>query len=329
MYVVLRVAFLSFPGADMISTSIFNPHVWSERIWEVLKSYAPQRARDLSRLLGLAIANSLHVINTDKSAELSRSTITLRNNAFQALATPQGHDVIQNCVATVAKTMEAIGTPEAKAVMLQASSTLKSYIHMLATPEGQQVMDDLGSWVSNCADVASSPETTIFLFEVATNLCQVFIDPNDTRSPAERIDALETAMLNKLGVSGPLHPPEETLPDLSDSDDLFSEAFEGTPTDTPNEPVPEWHPQVTHPTLRHRNQRQRLHQSLRTSRRLGLRTRAVLQQMHHQRTTSQVTIRPLPSAIDRIVCRAMSVVLVVFLALFLLMILVALSRQIL
>ncbi|KAG9399816.1 hypothetical protein AC1031_011238 [Aphanomyces cochlioides] len=75
--------------------------------------------------------------------------------------------------------MEAIGTPEAKAVMLQASSTLKSYIHMLATPEGQQVMDDLGSWVSNCADVASSPETTIFLFEVATNLCQVFIDPNE------------------------------------------------------------------------------------------------------------------------------------------------------
>ncbi|KAF0717536.1 Aste57867_2244 [Aphanomyces stellatus] len=314
------------PCAEIISTSVVNPYVWSERIWDGLKSYAPQRARDISRLLSLAIANSLHVLNTEKSAEWARTTSRLQSNAFRALSTPQGNAAIQDSVATVAKATQALGTPEVRAALDQMTATLKSGIQMLSTPEvrGQQMMEDAGMWASQCTEVISSPETSIFLFEVATNLCHVFTNPTDDRTPAERIAHLEATMLKKMGVVGPLGEPEQVLEE-DPADGIMSQAFEGDDDDEGASPddAPQWHPDVTHPNLRRRHQRQQIDQAMRNSQRpLRVRARVFGRQLRQRRRPSSSE----PSAMDQLACKALSLVVVAFVAVMLLLVVLAFFR---
>ncbi|ETW07117.1 hypothetical protein, variant [Aphanomyces invadans] len=300
------------PCADLISTSVVNPYVWSERIWDSLKSFAPQRARDISRFLSVAIVKSLPVFSTESSSAWSDTAKRLQSHVYNVLSTPQGHTVVQDSVATVIKAAQALGTPEAKEASSQFTATVKSCIQMLATPEGQGMIDDVHNWVCHGVGIATSAETSIFLFEVATHLCHALdadrpssdagaddipaenkASPNTSnggnglkngqgpmgkRRSDRRKAALEESMLRKLGVREPIVEVEEVLElplavEVDEQGDaVLARAFESFDdadgeSDGCNvvaDDIEPWHSDQTHPTLRRRHHRQRLHQAIRT-----------------------------------------------------------------
>ncbi|ETV66565.1 hypothetical protein H257_17000 [Aphanomyces astaci] len=380
------------PCAELISTSVMNPNVWSERIWDTLKSFAPQRARDISRLLSVAIAKSLPVFTTESSVAWTDTTTRLQSHAFDVLSTPEGHAAIQDTVAAVIKTTQALGTPEVKAATSQATSAIKSYVQMLATPEGQVMLDDVHNWVSHSLDVASSAESSIFLFEVATHLCHVFdshkvddgppltvssttdvssiptinsntlngssdkahyipVNGDDsmkkTRRHQSRKAALEASMLRKLGVREPMDEVEETLELPTDmtgvrgtaNNELLSRAFESFDEGQEHEDQvarddngerEQWHVEQTHPTLRRRHHRQRLHQALRNSPKVHARPRALSKQYRHlQLSRDEGTALQTMTPMDRYAIKVLSMVVVVFVAVVLLIVLLALYRVLL
>ncbi|KDO23263.1 hypothetical protein SPRG_11193 [Saprolegnia parasitica CBS 223.65] len=281
------------PCAQMISGSIVNPYVLSGKIWDTLKENTPQRARDVSRLLSLAISNSALILGSDNSTEWSASTKALRDHTLAMAATPEGQAVVQDCVATVAKTCQALNTPETKAATKQLASAVQSWIQMLATPEGLQVIDGFGDWCNHLTDVAASPESTIFLLEVATNLCHVLSSDSTRERPRDQVTKeLEELMLSKFNMSGTPAATDETPHDDSTEDDdqadddaalsdnetdmadtdsvtsRFSVAFSGDgdedesapPAETP---MPTYTSDATHATIRQRHVRRLTNQAIR------------------------------------------------------------------
>ncbi|OQR86090.1 hypothetical protein ACHHYP_10968 [Achlya hypogyna] len=344
------------PCAQMISGSIANPYVLSAKIWETLKENTPQRARDVSRLLSLAISNSAHVLSNDNSIEWSQSTKALRDRTLAMAATPEGQAVVQDCVATVAKTCQALNTPETKAATKQLTTALQSWIQMLATPEGLQVIDGLGDWCNHLTDVAASPESSIFLLEVATNLCHVLSSESSRELPRDQITKeLEETMLQKFGMDTLLEPEDELkamtkedtdVPseaswsddetDVADTDSVtsrFSIAFSGdgddleeTTTNTETL-MPKWTSESTHATIRQRHVRRLTNQAIRNVPRRGARTAAFAATLRAHRRKPVVQAGPSP--LDEFACRVLSVIFVIFVAIAGLIILIAMAKMLL
>ncbi|EQC29771.1 hypothetical protein SDRG_12542 [Saprolegnia diclina VS20] len=353
------------PCAQMISGSIANPYVLSGKIWDTLKENTPQRARDVSRLLSLAISNSALVLGSDNSVEWSASTRALRDHTLAMAATPEGQAVVQDCVATVAKTCQALNTPETKAATKQLASAVQSWIQMLATPEGLKVIDGFGDWCNHLTDVAASPESTIFLLEVATNLCHVLSSDSTRERPRDQVTKeLEELMLSKFNMSATPAtaatdeaPREDAAEDAAEDDDhadddaalsdnetdmadtdsvtsRFSIAFSGDgDEDDENDeapaetPMPKYTSDATHATIRQRHVRRLTNQAIRNVPRRSARSLALATTLraHRRKPTVAAPISPL----DDLACRALSIVFVIFVALAALIVLLAMVRLLL
>ncbi|OQS06597.1 hypothetical protein THRCLA_01374 [Thraustotheca clavata] len=343
------------PCANMISGSIANPYVLSSKIWDTLKEATPQRARDVSRLISLAISNSALILSSDNTIEWSQSTKALRDHTLAMAATPQGQILVQDCIATVAKTSQALNTPETKAATKQFTKAIQSWIQMLATPQGMQVIDDFGNWASYLTDIAASPESTIFLLEVATNLCHVLTSDNAVDIPRDQVTKhLEETMLEKFGMDASMfeqnekeiipEAPEEDEEveelgtdedtDFNDTDSVISVAFSGVDKDTKakekevkEEIIPKWDSEPTHATIRQRHAKRKMNQAIRTVPRRNTRASALLSTLRKLRRKPEP--KPVTSALDDFACRVLSIIVVVFAGFAALIILLAMVRLLL
>jgi hypothetical protein len=88
-----------------------------------------------------------------------------------AAVSTKGRDVILNTIATASKVAQALNTPETKVATTQVFETLQSLIDFFASPEGRKVIATAGECLNQFCEVAASPESSIFLAEIATNLC--------------------------------------------------------------------------------------------------------------------------------------------------------------
>ncbi|RHY34092.1 hypothetical protein DYB34_007557 [Aphanomyces astaci] len=170
-----------------------------------------------------------------------------------------------------------------------------------------------------------------------------------TRRHQSRKAALEASMLRKLGVREPMDEVEETLELPTDmtgvrgtaNNELLSRAFESfdegqehedqvARDDNGEEDGEQWHVEQTHPTLRRRHHRQRLHQALRNSPKVHARPRALSKQYRHlQRSRDEGTALQTMTPMDRYAIKVLSMVVVVFVAVVLLIVLLALYRVLL
>ncbi|TYZ58320.1 hypothetical protein PybrP1_000018 [[Pythium] brassicae (nom. inval.)] len=159
------------PVATRLATSVANPHVLSFLIWERIKKMTPQRARDVTRLLSTAVANALGVLGAEKGKALTGSAKKLQDEFVNAAVSRQGRDVLLNTVATASKVAQALNTPETKVATTQVFEALQSLIDFFASEPGRKVIATAGECMNQLCEVAASPESSIFLAEIATNVC--------------------------------------------------------------------------------------------------------------------------------------------------------------
>lgn len=159
------------PVANRLAGSVANPYVLSYFIWDRIKRMTPQRARDLTRLLSTAIGNAVGVLGAEQAHQLRSTTRQLQEEVVDATASTAGREVLMNTVATLSKTAQALNTPETKAATQQAMVTLQSVIDFFASSEGRKIISTAGQCLNRACEVAASPESSIFLAEIATNVC--------------------------------------------------------------------------------------------------------------------------------------------------------------
>lgn len=158
------------PVASRLAGSVVNPAVLSFLLWDRLKSLTPQRARDLTRLLATALSNALGVFGAERGTQFGDSTKQLQEDFVRAASSRSGRDVVLNSVATVAKVAQALNTPETKAATQQLFQTLQSVIDFFASDDGRRIISSTGECLASASEMAASPEASIFLAELATNL---------------------------------------------------------------------------------------------------------------------------------------------------------------
>ncbi|KAK1929469.1 hypothetical protein P3T76_015037 [Phytophthora citrophthora] len=158
------------PVASRLAESVVNPTVLSFLLWDRLKTLTPQRARDLTRLLATALANALGVFGAERGQQLGASTKQLQEDFVRAASSQSGRDVVLNSVATVAKVAQALNTPETKAATQQVFQTLQSVVDFFASDDGRRIISSTGECLTSASEMAASPEASIFLAELATNL---------------------------------------------------------------------------------------------------------------------------------------------------------------
>ncbi|KAL4130460.1 hypothetical protein PRIC2_006457 [Phytophthora ramorum] len=158
------------PVASRLAGSVANPVVLSFLLWDRLKTLTPQRARDLTRLLATALTNALGVFGAERGQQLGASTKQLQQEFVRAASSRSGRDVVLNSVATVAKVAQALNTPETKAATQQLFQTLQSVVDFFASDDGRRIISSTGECLSSATEMAASPEASIFLAELATNL---------------------------------------------------------------------------------------------------------------------------------------------------------------
>lgn len=90
---------------------------------------------------------------------------------MSAAVSRQGREVILNSVATASKVAQALNTPEMKFATTQVFETLQSLIDFFASETGRKVIATAGECLNQVCEVAASPESSIFLAEIATNIC--------------------------------------------------------------------------------------------------------------------------------------------------------------
>ncbi|TMW58563.1 hypothetical protein Poli38472_010122 [Pythium oligandrum] len=159
------------PLGNRLANSVANPYVLSYFIWERIKRMTPQRARDLTRLLSIAIANAVGVLGAEQAKDLAQSGKRLQDEVLAATVTPQGREVVLNSVATASKVAQALNTPETKVAIQQVFETMQSVVDFFASTNGRKVIATAGECVNKLFEVAASPESSVFLAEVATNVC--------------------------------------------------------------------------------------------------------------------------------------------------------------
>lgn len=158
------------PVASRLAESVANPAVLSFLLWDRLKTLTPQRTRDLTRLLATALANALGVFGAERGQQLGASTKQLQEDFVRAASSRNGRDVVLNSVATVAKVAQALNTPETKAATQQVFQTLQSVVDFFASDDGRRIISSTGECLTSASEMAASPEASIFLAELATNL---------------------------------------------------------------------------------------------------------------------------------------------------------------
>lgn len=158
------------PVAQLLAQSVANPYVLSVLIWDRLKRMTPQRARDLTRLLSTALGNALGVLGAERAKQLAGTASRLQDQFVHASVSRPGREVVLNSVATASRVAQALSTPESKQATRQLFSTVQSIVDFFASPEGRGIFETLGECLAQLGDVAASPEASIFLAELATNL---------------------------------------------------------------------------------------------------------------------------------------------------------------
>ncbi|KAG6977050.1 hypothetical protein JG688_00000737 [Phytophthora aleatoria] len=158
------------PVASRLAGSVVNPAVLSFLLWDRLKTLTPQRARDLTRLLATALSNALGVFGAERGQQLGASSKQLQEDFVRAASSRSGRDVVLNSVATVAKVAQALNTPETKAATQQLFQTLQSVVDFFASDDGRRIISSTGECLTSASEMAASPEASIFLAELATNL---------------------------------------------------------------------------------------------------------------------------------------------------------------
>ncbi|ETN02097.1 hypothetical protein PPTG_16751 [Phytophthora nicotianae INRA-310] len=158
------------PVASRLAGSVANPAVLSFLLWDRLKTLTPQRARDLTRLLATALSNALGVFGAERGQQLGASTKQLQDDFVRAASSRSGRDVVLNSVATVAKVAQALNTPETKAATQQLFQTLQSVVDFFASDDGRQIISSTSECLTSASEMAASPEASIFLAELATNM---------------------------------------------------------------------------------------------------------------------------------------------------------------
>ncbi|GMF13773.1 unnamed protein product [Phytophthora lilii] len=88
----------------------------------------------------------------------------------RAASSRSGRDVVLNGVATAAKAAQALNTPETKAATQQLFATLQSVVDFFASEDGRRIISSTGECLTSATEMAASPEASIFLAELATNL---------------------------------------------------------------------------------------------------------------------------------------------------------------
>lgn len=148
----------------------------------------------------------------------------------------QGREVLLNTVATASKVAQALNTPETKAATSQVFETLQSVIDFFASEPGRKVISTAGECLNQLCDVAASPESSIFLAEVATNVCHA-LDAEAQRRDAE-LDAASDAKQQQQQRASDVGVMEEKLgmappsPTSSAADTVFE--TESNMSETPH-----------------------------------------------------------------------------------------------
>ncbi|KAG7388848.1 hypothetical protein PHYPSEUDO_011682 [Phytophthora pseudosyringae] len=173
------------PVASRLAGSVANPAVLSFLLWNRLKTLTPQRARNLTRLLATALANALGVFGAERGQQLGASTNQLQEDFVRAASSRGGRDVVLNSVATVAKVAQALNTPETKAATQQLFQTLQSVVDFFASDDGRRIISSTGECLTSASEMAASPESSIFLAELATNLLHTLESEEKRRQTAQ------------------------------------------------------------------------------------------------------------------------------------------------
>ncbi|GLE04900.1 hypothetical protein PINS_up013881 [Pythium insidiosum] len=209
------------PVATRLANSVANPYVLSYFIWEYIKRLTPQRARDLTRLLSTAVSDAVEVLGAEQAQQLGASTKRLQDHLVKATVSPQGRDVLLNAVATAAKTAQALNTPETRAATLQLFETFQSFVDFFASTDGRHVIAAAGECVTKACEVAASPEASVLLAEVATNICHA-LEVEALRRHAEE----EEAEKEKEKSSNAENDQEKPLASASPSSSAAETSFE-------------------------------------------------------------------------------------------------------
>lgn len=158
------------PVAQLLASSVANPYVLSVVIWDRLKRMTPQRARDLTRLLSAALGNALGVLGAERARLLGATAGRLQDQFVHASVSRPGREVVLHSVATASRVAQALSTPESKQATRQLFATVQAVVDFFASDEGRGIFDTLGECLAQLGDVAASPEASIFLAELATNV---------------------------------------------------------------------------------------------------------------------------------------------------------------
>ncbi|KAI9918006.1 hypothetical protein PsorP6_012735 [Peronosclerospora sorghi] len=100
------------------------------------------------RLLTTALTNSIWAFGAEKGQQFAASSKHLQEACVRAASSRSGRDVVLNSVAVVYKVVQALNAPETKV----SNEAVASYAAV------------------GVIDMAASPEASIFLAELATNL---------------------------------------------------------------------------------------------------------------------------------------------------------------
>lgn len=151
---------------------------------------------------------------------------------MNAAVSRQGRDVLLNTVATASKVAQALNTPETKVATTQVFEALQSLIDFFASEPGRQVIATMGDTVNQLCDVAASPESSIFLAEIATNIYHA-LDAEAQRRDAA-LDKVVPNESDDVRTHNEKHDEELLSPTSSAADTGFetesfaSEAFQFT-----------------------------------------------------------------------------------------------------
>lgn len=164
-----------------------------------------------------------------------------------ASVSPHGRDVLLNTVATMSKVAQALNTPESKRATAQFFETVQSVIDFFASLEGRRVINTTGECVNQLCEVAASPESSIFLAEIATNILHAVevegmkeeeAKQGPMEEPSISVTHAQDAETNFVGESKPLTSPMSSVSETTyETESNFSEAvsFAQRPSDQQQE----------------------------------------------------------------------------------------------
>lgn len=159
---------------------------------------------------------------------------------MSAAVSRQGREVILNSVATASKVAQALNTPETKIATTQVFETLQSIIDFFASETGRKVIATAGECLNQVCEVAASPESSIFLAEIATNICHAMdveaqrkADAAATECEEKERDAEFIELEDKHGPPMPFSPTSSAADTGFETESNASEAHYNRFSDDP------------------------------------------------------------------------------------------------